>query len=157
MNLLPQTVSQAKVNGNARAWHVARSYALMAMLPILTYSAVVLVAPELVLWVFYGGASGYLDLTLAIRLLILAALLQYAADAVVCFLHGVGAVRHAFFIAATGVLGAAVLAVPLIGAFGLVGACVTLISANMVRLTAARSVLGRLLGGARASPAPTTA
>lgn len=156
-NIIPQTASQASTQGSAHAWRATRAYIFLAMPPILAYSAVLLIAPEQVLSIVYGTGSEYLGMSLAVRLLVVAALVGYAADVVVSFLHGVSAVRLAFFITAIGALATAVLAVPLIGVLGVIGNCLTHIGANVARLVAARQVLVRLLGQTRTSPATTTA
>jgi O-antigen/teichoic acid export membrane protein len=156
-NIIPQTSSQASVQGYAHAWRAARAYVFLATPPILIYSVVLLVAPEAILGVLYGSGSGYLDMSLAVRLLAVAALAGYAADVVVSFLHGVSQVRRAFFITATGALATAVLAVPLIGMMGAIGNCLTHLGANIVRLAAARRVLLQMLGRSSALPVASAA
>jgi O-antigen/teichoic acid export membrane protein len=113
--------------------------------------------PEFVLQILYGAESGYLDLSLAVRLLVAAALLGYTADVIASFLHGVSAVRLAFITTAWGALATVVLAIPLIGAFGLIGNCLTHVGANGVRLIASQVVLARMLGPKRMLPGVTVA
>ncbi|MFC7476236.1 hypothetical protein ACFQS7_17855 [Dankookia sp. GCM10030260] len=149
-NIIPQTASEGRGRGNAEVWRTVRGYCILAAPPILAYAAVLLAVPGQVLELMYGPGSSHLDMTLAVRVLILAALAGYAADVAVAFLHGLTAMRLAFAINAAGALATLVLAVPLIGTLGVLGNCLTHVGANAVRLIAARRILGGLL-----EPAPS--
>jgi O-antigen/teichoic acid export membrane protein len=144
-NILPQAASQAGVNGLDRAWQAARGYMLLAVPAILTFAVILVAVPGQVLALLYGSGSAYVELSLAVRLLTVAACIGYAADALISFLHGIRAVRIAFFVTASGAVATLVLAVPLIGTFGVTGNCLTHVGANVVRLAAARQALARLL------------
>jgi O-antigen/teichoic acid export membrane protein len=149
-NIIPQAVARANRQGPAEAWRAARSYAYLALPFFLGYAALVLAVPEPILRLFYGAGSGYTDLATVLRLLVLGALLGYAADIVVSFLHGVVALRLATFINAVGLLATIVLSWLLVGQFGLVGGCLMAIGANMARLAACRGALVKVVG----SPSP---
>jgi O-antigen/teichoic acid export membrane protein len=142
-NIIPQTAAQAKAQGNAHAWRATRTYALVIIVPIILYSAAALIAPKLILQFMYGGASAYVELSLAVRLLILAGLAGTVGDFVVSFLHGIAALPFAVAMNAIGTLATMALALPLISALGLSGACLAFIGGSVSRLVAARYVLSR--------------
>jgi len=156
-SIIPPTASHARERGLAEAWRASRAYAVMVAPLVLAYAALVIAAPEAMLWLLYGSDSAYLGLSAPLRLLIAATLLAYAADVVASFLHGVSAVHLAFQIAAIGALATLVIAVPLIGTLGLIGICLTHMGANLVRLVASWIVLSRLIGPAPAAPATGSA
>jgi O-antigen/teichoic acid export membrane protein len=142
-NIIPQTAAQAQEKGNAHAWRATRTYALIIIVPIVLYSAAALIAPKLILQSMYGGASPFVDLSLAVRLLILAGLAGTIGDFVVSFLHGITALPSAVTMNAIGTFTTMALALPLISAFGLSGACLAVVGGSVVRLMAARHVLSR--------------
>jgi O-antigen/teichoic acid export membrane protein len=145
-NIIPQAAARASRQGNAEAWRAARAYAYLALPFFVGYAALVLAVPEPILLLFYGAGSGYADLATVLRLLVLGALLGYAADIVVSFLHGVVALRLATFINAIGLFAAIALSWLLVGQFGLVGGCLMAIGANLARLAASRSAMAKVLG-----------
>ncbi|MDO9498617.1 hypothetical protein [Falsiroseomonas sp.] len=156
-SIIPPTASHARARGLAEAWRASRVYAVLMAPLVLAYAAVVIAAPETMLWLLYGSQSDYLGLSTALRLLIIATLLGYAADVVAAFLHGVSAVHLAFQIAVIGAVATVVIAPPLIGTLGLIGVCLTHIGANLARLVASWIVLSRLIGGTAAAPATGSA
>lgn len=145
-NIIPQAAAKARRHGNAEAWRAARSYAVLAMPLFLGYGALILAAPGLILLLLYGSSSEYAGLGNVLRLFVLGALLGYAADIVISFLHGVVALRLATLINAAGLLATLVLAWPLVGQFGLAGGCMMTIAANLVRLAACRMALAKVVG-----------
>ena len=133
-NIIPQTAAQASVLGRAHAWRAARNYGFIAMPPLLVFAAVILAAPELCLRVLYGPHSDYLDLSLVVRLLALAAIPTFLTEFAIAYLHGIVAVRSALAINAVGAVAAVVLAVPMIYMMGVVGGCLALLGASLARL-----------------------
>ncbi|MBU8541469.1 MATE family efflux transporter [Falsiroseomonas tokyonensis] len=152
-NIIPPTASQARSRGLAEAWRASRVYAVIVAPLVLAFAALVMAVPETMLWLLYGPQSDYLGLSTALRLLIVATLLGYAADVVASFLHGVSAVQLAFQVAIIGAVATLLIAPPLIGPFGLIGICLTHLGANLVRLIASWIVLSRLIGPAPAARA----
>lgn len=145
-NIIPQTAAQARRQGNANAWRAARSYALLALPCFLGYAILVVTVPQSILIAFYGADSEYAGLTDVVRLLVVGALAGYAADIVVSFLHGVVELRLATRINAVGMLTVLVLAWPLVAQFGLTGACMVVIAANLARLAACRLAMTQVIG-----------
>jgi O-antigen/teichoic acid export membrane protein len=145
-NIIPQAAARARLQGNAEAWRAARAYSWLALPFFLGYAALVLTVPEGILLLFYGSTSGYADLATVLRLLVVAALLGYAADIVVSYLHGIVALRFATLINAIGLLATLALSWPLVGQFGLLGGCFMAIVANLARLAACKGVMAKVLG-----------
>lgn len=145
-NIIPQAAARARRAGNAEAWRTARSYAYLALPFFLGYAALVLAVPEVILRLFYGAGSAYAELATVLRLLVIGALLGYAADIVVSFLHGVVALRLATLINAVGLLATVVLSWALVGHFGLIGGCFMVIGANLARLATCRGVMAKVIG-----------
>ncbi len=145
-NIIPQAAARAGRNGNAEAWRAARAYAYFALPFFAGYAALVLAVPGQILLLFYGATSPYLDLTTVLRLLAIGALLGYAADIIVSFLHGVVALRLATLINAIGLLATLALSWLLVGQFGLVGGCIMVIAANLARLAACRGAMTKVVG-----------
>lgn len=140
-NIVPQAAAQASKGGHAAAWRAVQAYAVLAVIPILGYTALVLAVPSPILAALYGAGSEYAELTTVLRLLIIAGLASYVTELVVWYLHGISAVPLAFGINAAGALATAAFVLPLISQLGLKGACLTVIGANLVRLTIARHFL----------------
>jgi O-antigen/teichoic acid export membrane protein len=143
-NVIPQTAAQTLIHGNAYAWRSVRHYALLGMLPTFTYYTAALIAPEIILHLFYGAGSPYLELSSATRLLVIAAVAGYGAEMVCSFLYGINAARLALIINALGTGTAILLAVPLTAAFGLSGTFLSLVIANAVRLVASQRIITRI-------------
>ena len=85
----------------------------------------------------YGAGSPYLAVASSLQLLAVAGVLDYVADAANKTLLGVQAGSLASFANAVAVAVAAGLAFVLIGHFGVFGACLGLLIANMVRAAGA--------------------
>jgi O-antigen/teichoic acid export membrane protein len=154
-NIIPQATAQASRHGKAEAWRAARAYACFALPFFVGYAALVLALPGQILLLFYGAASAYTDLATVLRLLALGALLGYAADIFIAFLHGVVALRLATLINAIGLLATLALSWPLVGQFGLVGGCLMAIAANLARLAACRSAMAKVVGPSHSPAAPS--
>jgi O-antigen/teichoic acid export membrane protein len=152
-NIIPQTAAQAHSKGKRQAWLAARPFILVGIPPAFLYCALVLIAPTLVLQVMYGSGSPYIEHTDAVRLLILAWIVSYAADMTCSYLHGVDAPKVAFRINALGAVMAFVLAVPLVMKLDLIGACIALLAASVARLAVSQALLSRLFANERLHPA----
>jgi O-antigen/teichoic acid export membrane protein len=146
-NIIPQTAALAQTGGIGQAWRSARTYVYFGLPPIFAYYAFALVAPEFLLYLFYGPGSPYLELSFALRLLIIAFIPSYLTEMICSFLHGVDAPRLALVINALGAATAVLLVFPLSIMLGLAGSCVALAAANMVRLSAAQYILARKTTG----------
>jgi len=137
-NTIPQVSAHAyRIGGAISATRAACGYVLFGLGPILLISAVAFVMPEQLLRMAYGPSSPYLAVAFGLQLLAIAAVLDYIAEMISKTLLGVKAGRLACVVnvAALGV--AAVLAFALIGTHGLLGACLALLIANLVRATGA--------------------
>lgn len=140
-NIIPQVAAKANKDGGAAAWHAVRAYAVLAVILIAGYCMLVLAVPSPILSVLYGAESGYAGLATTLRLLILAGLIGYLTEVVISYLHGISAAPMAFGINLIGTLATVALAIPLVDRFGLEGACLALMGANILRLAAARHAL----------------
>lgn len=148
-NVIPQAAAHAHVHGRERAWQSARVYAFLGAVPTFTYYAAALIVPGIILRIFYGGQTAYLGLDMPVRLLVAAWILAYAVDMICSYLHGIEAARFALAINALGMLAAALLAWPLTHAFGLVGSCIALLGANLVRFAYSQLTLARMTSDER--------
>jgi O-antigen/teichoic acid export membrane protein len=136
-NAIPQAAAHAHVtDGVHGAWRTARGYILFGLPPILAICVTGLVAPQLLLRLMYGASSPYLDAALAVQLLVVATAAEYVGEMIGKTLLGVGAGRLASLVIALG-FAAAVLTLPLIMMFGVVGAALALAITNLIRLVLA--------------------
>jgi O-antigen/teichoic acid export membrane protein len=144
-NAIPQAAAQAYLSGGvAGAARVARGYILFGLPPILAICAGGLLAPELLLRLLYGGGSPYIVASLSVQLLVVAGGVGYIADMICGMLLGVQWGRLAFKVKVVGIA-AAFFALPLIITLGVVGACLALAIANLVRVTGAMIAIAWLL------------
>jgi len=151
-NVIPQTAARAQqIGGNSEAWRAVRVYILMGAPPTFTYFALIALVPWLPLTVLYGANSPYTSLTLAVQVLALAWSIGYFAEMICSYLHGVRRARLALITNLCGLLALVVLAPNLIKLYGLVGACLALTVANLVRLAAAAYVQKRVSSDAYAA------
>jgi O-antigen/teichoic acid export membrane protein len=143
--VIPQAAAQARLTeGMAGAWRVARGYILFGLPPILVFCAFGLLAPHFALQLVYGANSPYLDMSLCVQLLALAWAFEYVGEMISKTLLGVEFGGLAFLTNATGVVGA-IVALPLVIPFGVLGACLALAIANLIRLVCAWLILSWLL------------
>ena len=143
--VIPQAAAQARLSdGIAGAWRAARGYVLFGSPPILVFCAFVLLAPQFALRLVYGADSQYLDMSLCVQLLALASASEYVGEMIAKTLLGAELGGLAFLTNATGVVGA-VVALPLIIPFGVLGACLALAIANLIRFVCAWLILSWLL------------
>jgi O-antigen/teichoic acid export membrane protein len=150
--VIPQAAAQARLTeGMAGAWRVARGYILFGLPPIFVLCAAGLLAPQLALQLVYGAGSPYLEMSLCVQLLAAAWACEYVGEMIAKTLLGAEFGSLAFLTNATGVV-AAILALPLIIPYGVLGACAALAIANLIRLACAWLILNWLL--AREMPQP---
>jgi O-antigen/teichoic acid export membrane protein len=132
--VLQQAVAQARLtDGLNGAWRVARGYILFGLAPILIFAAFGLLAPQFALEIVYGVNSPYLDLANCVQLLVFAGACEYLGEMIAKTLLAVERGGSAFFVNSTGAI-VAILAVPMVIPFGVVGACAALAIANLARL-----------------------
>jgi O-antigen/teichoic acid export membrane protein len=144
-NAVPQAAAQAHASGGiAAAWRIARGYVLFGLPMVLLVCAAGVVAPNRLLSAVYGGASPYLALSISVQLLAVAWAGDYIAEMLSNTLLGVRAGRLASLVNLVGFAAAAV-ALPLILPFGVVGACLALLIANLVRIVAAWTAMKWLI------------
>ena len=133
-NAIPQVAAHAQRTGGViGASRVAYGYVLFGLAPILLIFAVAVLMPELLLRTVYGPSSPYLAAAVGLQLLAVAGVLDYIAETISKTLLGVQAGRLASVVNVVAVGAAAVLAFALIGPLGVLGACLALLIANLVR------------------------
>jgi len=143
--VIPQAAAQARLSGGITgAWRAARGYILFGLPPILVFCAFVLLAPHFALRLAYSADSPYLDMSLCVQILALAWAAEYVGEMIAKTLLGAELGGLAFLTNATGVVGA-VVALPLIIPFGVLGACLALAIAILIRLIFAWLILSWLL------------
>lgn len=137
-NAIPQVASQAFASGGVRkAVRTAGHYTLIGMAPILVICGLGLAFPSQILEAVYGPSSPYLDGATCIRILVIAGVLDYTAEMIGKTLLGIRSGRLALLINGTAVAVAFGLGVPLVMAEGVLGACLALAAANLVRAVGA--------------------
>ena len=135
-NAIPQVAAHAhKTDGVIGAWRAAYGYVLFGLGPILLICAAAVLMPELLLRTVYGPSSPYLAAAIGLQLLAIAGVLDYIAEMISKTLLGVQAGRLASAVNVVAVAAAAVLAFALIPSHGVLGACLALLIANLVRAT----------------------
>jgi len=164
-NAIPQVAAHAhRSEGAVAASRAAYGYILFGLAPILLIAAVTVLMPDLLLRSAYGPSSPYLAVTTALQLLAVAGVLDYIAEMISKTLLGIEAGRLSTSVNALAVGVAAVLAFAFVGKLGVLGACLALLIANLVRAGGAAIAIawviadegsrGRASSGAVASSAP---
>ncbi|QWG17265.1 hypothetical protein KMZ68_20155 [Bradyrhizobium sediminis] len=149
-NAVPQVAAHAyRSGGTIGASRAALGYVLFGLSPILLISAAGVLMPELLLRTVYGPSSPYLAAAAGLQLLMIAGVLDYVAEMISKTLLGVEAGRLASLVNVAAVGTAAVLAFVLIGPFGVFGACLALLVANLVRATGALIAIAWLIADER--------
>jgi O-antigen/teichoic acid export membrane protein len=151
-NLIPQTAAHASNSGVAGAWRAARHYAAFGFPPTAIYYAFLIVSPEPMLRLFYGSGSSYLQAGLAVQILGVAFIFNYASEMICSFLHGVNFARDVLTI---NLLGTAMAIATFLLAFpsaGVVAAAVAIAVSNCVRLIVALASLKRLVSNSDVRP-----
>ena len=164
-NAIPQVAAHAhRTGGVIGASRAAYGYVRFGLAPILVISAAAVLMPELLLRTVYGPSSPYLAAAIGLQLLAFAGVLDYIAEMTSKTLLGVQAGRLASAVNVVAVAAAAVLAFALIPSHGVLGACLALLIANLVRAIVAVIAIAWLIAdeksrlpvrsAAAASPAP---
>jgi O-antigen/teichoic acid export membrane protein len=137
-NAIPQVAAHAhRTGGVIGASRAAYGYTLFGLGPILLICAAAVLMPKLLLLTVYGPSSPYLAAAMGLQLLAIAGVLDYIAEMISKTLLGVQAGRLAFAVNVVAIGAAAVLAFALIEPLGVLGACLALLIANLVRATGA--------------------
>src|ERR1700742_206828 len=138
-NAIPQVAAQAHhAGGGARgASRAASGYVLIGLGAILVICAAAVLMPKLLLQTVYGPASPYLDAAITLQLLAVAGVFAYIAEMASKTLLSVQAGRLASLVNVVALAAALVLAFTLIGRFGVFGACLGFLIANVVHATGA--------------------
>jgi O-antigen/teichoic acid export membrane protein len=153
-NVIPQAAAQARIGGDkSGAWRAARAYIQAGIPPAFICFAVVLCMPEIVLRVLYGADTPFIDQAFALRILVLAWAAGYVVDLVCAFLHGVDGGGAALVVNVVGWIAVAVVAVPLVASYGILGCCLALAFANLARLLAAGLILKTTIASQSPKPA----
>ena len=149
-NAIPQVAAHAhRTGGVIGASRAAYGYVRFGLAPILAISAAAVLMPELLLRTVYGPSSPYLAAAMGLQLLAVAGVLDYIAEMISKTLLGVQAGRLASAVNVVAVGAAAVLAFALIGPLGVLGACLALLIANLVRATGAVIAIAWLIADER--------
>lgn len=137
-NAVPQIAAHAYESCGIRgAVRAASGYVLFGLAPILIICLVGVVLPSPLLQAVYGPASPYLEMGLSLQLLMVAGVFDYIAEMASKTLLGVRAGRLAVMVNVFSLLAALALALVLIEPLGVLGACVALAAANLMRLVVA--------------------
>ena len=152
-NAIPQVAAHAHRTGGGviGASRMAYGYVLFGLVPILLICAGAVLMPELLLRTVYGPSSPYLDAAMGLQLLAVAGVLDYIAEMISKTLLGVQAGRLASVVNVVSVGVAAVLAYALIGTLGVLGACLALLMANLVRAAGAVIAIAWLIADEKKS------
>jgi O-antigen/teichoic acid export membrane protein len=164
-NAIPQVAAHAhRTGGVIGASRAAYGYVLFGLAPIVVIATAAVLMPELLLRTVYGPSSPYLAAAMGLQLLAVGGVLAYIAVMISATLLGVQAGRLASAVNVVAVAVAAVLAFALIGTLGVLGACLALLIANLVRATGAVIAIAWLIAdekwrerarsAAAVSPAP---
>ena len=150
-NAIPQVAAQAHRSGGVLgASRATYRYLLFGLVPILVICAVGLLIPDLLLRTVYGAASPYLAVVIGLQILVVAGVLDYIAEMISKTLLGVEAGKLAFVVNVVAVVVALVLALALIRPMGVLGACLALLIANLVRAIGAVVAIAWLIACERA-------
>jgi O-antigen/teichoic acid export membrane protein len=145
-NAIPQVAAHAHRSGGViGASRAAYGYILFGLAPILIIFAATVLLPELLLRTAYGPQSPYLAVVMELQLLAVAGVLDYIAEMISKTLLGIQAAKLASMLNFVATGAAVVLAFPLIGSLGVLGACVTLLIANLVRAIGGVIAIARLI------------
>lgn len=145
-NAVPQIAAHAHRSAGVRgAIRAAYGYLLFGLAPILVICFAGVVLPHSLLRMAYGPSSPYLAVALCLQLLMLAGVLDYVAEMISKTLLGVQAGKLAFFVNVAAAATVLALALLLIGPLGVVGACLALLAASLVRMVCAAASMAWLV------------
>jgi O-antigen/teichoic acid export membrane protein len=137
-NTVPQIAAHAHRSSGIRgAVRAVYAYVLFGLAPILVICFAGVLLPDPLLRAVYGPASPYLAAAFCLQLLMVAGVLDYVAEMISKTLLGVQSGKLAFLINVISVLAALGLALVFIEPLGVLGACLALLAANLVRVVSA--------------------
>jgi O-antigen/teichoic acid export membrane protein len=146
-NAVPQIAAHAHRAGGIRgAMRTVYGYVLFGLAPILVICFAGVLMPDPLMRAAYGPASPYVEAAFCLQLLMVAGVLDYAAEMINKTLLGVQSGRLAFLVNIVALAAALTLALMLIHPLGLLGACLALLAANLVRLVIAVASMIWLIG-----------
>ena len=150
-NAIPQVAAHAYSTGGVlAASRAAYRYVLFGLGPILVICAAGLVVPHILLRAVYGDSSPYVGIVVGLQLLVVAGVFDYIAEMISKTLLGVQSGKLAFVVNVVAVAVALVLALTLIGPMGVLGACLALLIANLVRAVGAVTAITWLIAREKA-------
>lgn len=142
-NIVPQTVARAAREGTASAWKATRAYVMFGLAPTAAYAVVAAVAPDLLMRTVYGAESPYLADVMAVRIMAIGLVLNYGAEMVCAFLHGLGAPRLAWLMNLVSLVVATCAFAALQPSFGWYAAVIAWLLGQAVRVVMCPSVMKR--------------
>ncbi len=146
-NAIPQVAAHThRTRGVIGAAQAATAYVLFGLGPILVICIAGVLLPGPILRSVYGNASPYLAAASGLQLLVVAGVLDYIAEMISKTLLGVQAGRLASVVNVVAFGVAAVLAFALISSMGVLGACLSLLIANLVRAIGGAIAIAWLIG-----------
>jgi O-antigen/teichoic acid export membrane protein len=144
-NVIPPTAARAANQGLTSAWRASRPYASLGFIPTAAYYVFIMLTPEIVLKVFYGAGSHYLDARVAVQILGVAFIFNYVSEMICSFLHGINSPQTALQVNLLGSAAVVVFSIPLVLSIGWIGACFALAVANAVRMLLSCIFLKRMI------------
>jgi O-antigen/teichoic acid export membrane protein len=146
-NAVPQVAAHAHQSDGVRAAaRAALGYVLFGLTPILMICLAGVLLPASLLRAVYGPASPYLADAFCLQLLMVAGVLDYLAEMTSKTLLGVQSGRLAFLVNVISVAVALAAALAFIPPLGVLGACLALLLANLVRAAGAAISIVWLIG-----------
>lgn len=146
-NAVPQIAAHAHRSSGIRgAVRAAYAYLLFGLAPILVICLAGVLLPGPLLRAVYGPASPYLAAAFCLQLLMVAGVVDYVAEMTSKTLLGVESGKLAVLVNIISLLVALALALVLIEPLGVLGACVALLAANLVRVVSAGIAMIWLIG-----------
>jgi O-antigen/teichoic acid export membrane protein len=122
-NIIMPAVAKANAESGIRAARaVGIKYGLQGALFLCPYYIVLLVAPDLVLRIFYGADSHFLDLGYTLRLMTICYIVQLASQIVLAVLNGLERTSVNFHSQLAAAVVTVVAVIPLVAVSGIVGA-----------------------------------
>ena len=145
-NIIPQVASSSMIGGNElAAWRTSRIYIAIGLPPAVVYFAAAFLVPDLVLRIFYGPNSPYLDLTLDLRLFVVAWVATNIVELMHAFFYGIERGKAAFLVNTGGLFLLALLGIPLAKAYGVIGCAAAFLIVNALRLFASVYIFNEMI------------
>ena len=151
-NAVPQVAAKALAGeGIQRAWRDSRAFILTGLPLAFIATAVLVLAPGVVLAAFYGKHSPYLEISLAVQIVAISWPARYVGDLICCFLIGAEAGRLAVMACCAGLFASLIL-LPFAMPLGLAGIAGTMATGSVVLLISSYYAV-TLTGATAMSPA----